>query len=46
MLFSAKHLTASLALVMPLTACKQPLAIFGQGDIVERLAGIRGCSLV
>jgi hypothetical protein len=45
MLFSAKHLTASLALVMPLTACKQPLAIFGQGDIVERLAGIRGCSL-
>ncbi|MEP1593296.1 MAG: hypothetical protein ABJK20_01930 [Halieaceae bacterium] len=30
---------------MLLTACKQPLVIFGEGDIVERLAGIRGCSL-
>jgi hypothetical protein len=45
MLFSAKHLAALLTLVMLLTACRQPLAIFGQGDIVERLAGIRGCSL-
>ena len=28
-----------------LVACKHPLAIQGEGDISERLAGIRGCSL-
>lgn len=27
-------------------ACKHPLAIEGEGDIVERLSGERGCSLV
>ncbi len=26
-------------------ACKHPLAIEGEGDIVERLAGVRGCTL-
>jgi hypothetical protein len=32
-------------LAVLLTACKHPLSIFGQGDIVERLAGTRGCTL-
>lgn len=26
-------------------ACKHPLAIEGEGDIIERLVGLRGCSL-
>ena len=28
-----------------LAACKHPLEIRGEGDIVERLAGVRGCTL-
>ena len=32
-------------LPLVLAACKHPLAIQGQGDIVERLNGLRGCSL-
>jgi hypothetical protein len=32
-------------LAVLLTACKHPLSIFGEGDIVERLAGTRGCTL-
>ena len=32
-------------LLAALVACKHPLAIQGEGDISERLAGIRGCSL-
>ena len=41
----AIHFPATLTLVIMLTACKHPLAIIGQGDIVERLAGVRGCTL-
>ena len=33
------------ALLLLLQACKHPLAIEGEGDIVERLAGERGCTL-
>ncbi len=33
------------ALVLFLSACKHPLAIVGEGDIIERLAGVRGCTL-
>ena len=31
--------------LMLLYACKHPLAIEGEGDIVERLSGDRGCTL-
>ena len=30
---------------LALVACKHPLAIEGEGDIVERLSGERGCTL-
>ena len=36
---------SALALLLLLHACKHPLAIEGEGDIIERLAGQRGCSL-
>lgn len=39
-----KILSALLVLFL-LQACKHPLAIEGEGDIIERLAGLRGCSL-
>jgi uncharacterized protein (DUF1800 family) len=35
----------TLLCLLVLQACKHPLAIEGQGDIVERLAGVRGCTL-
>ena len=34
-----------LVLLLALAACKHPLEIDGQGDIVERNNGYRGCSL-
>ena len=34
-----------LALASVLAACKQPLAIQGEGDIVELKRGVRGCAL-
>ena len=33
------------ACTLMLAACKQPLAIEGEGDIIELINGIRGCSL-
>ncbi len=39
-----KILTALFVLLL-LHACKHPLAIEGEGDIIERLVGQRGCSL-
>jgi hypothetical protein len=45
LIMSALRSTGLVALVILLTACKHPLAVFGQGDIVERLAGVRGCTL-
>jgi N-acetylneuraminic acid mutarotase len=35
----------TLVIVLFLHACKHPLAIEGEGDIIERLVGHRGCSL-
>ena len=35
----------TLAVILALQACKHPLAIEGEGDIIERLSGVRGCSL-
>jgi hypothetical protein len=43
-LFSKRFLIAIFSLLL-LQACKHPLAIEGEGDIVERLAGVRGCTL-
>jgi hypothetical protein len=39
-----RHLFLALLSIV-LSACKHPLAIQGQGDIVERNQGLRGCSL-
>ena len=36
---------SALVVLLLLQACKHPLAIEGEGDIIERLAGLRGCSL-
>ena len=36
---------ASISVALLLQACKHPLAIEGEGDIVERLVGHRGCPL-
>jgi N-acetylneuraminic acid mutarotase len=33
------------SILLLLQACKHPLAIEGEGDIIERLAGHRGCTL-
>jgi N-acetylneuraminic acid mutarotase len=35
----------SIAVLLLLHACKHPLAIEGEGDIIERLVGHRGCTL-
>ena len=35
----------SIAVLLLLHSCKHPLAIEGEGDIVERLVGQRGCTL-
>ena len=39
------RLSVLVILAVLLTACKHPLSILGEGDIVERLAGVRGCTL-
>ena len=39
------QLIVALVCLSVLSACKQPLAIEGQGDIVELNQGVRGCSL-
>ena len=38
-----RALTALLCALV-LSACKHPLEIRGEGDIVERLQGLRGCT--
>ena len=43
-MFPMRFLLAIFSLLL-LQACKHPLAIEGEGDIVERLAGVRGCTL-
>lgn len=43
--FSGPRIFALLLLSALLVACKHPLEIEGQGDIVERINGIRGCAL-
>jgi len=42
--FPVKIISILLSLLL-LAACKHPLAIDGEGDIVERLEGERGCTL-
>ncbi len=43
-MYSIRH-TILIFLVPLLSACKHPLSIFGEGDITERLTGVRGCTL-
>ena len=43
-MYLTRILTATL-LVLAIQACKHPLEIEGEGDIVERLDGVRGCTL-
>ena len=38
-----KAVSALMALLL-LQACRHPLEIVGQGHIVERIAGVRGCT--
>jgi hypothetical protein len=40
-----KHILVSCVLAALLSACKHPLEIEGQGDIIELNNGIRGCAL-
>ena len=39
------HLALTVFASLGLAACKHTLQIEGQGDIVEMLAAVRGCSL-